>query len=306
MNTITVKYWGRTGNVLFQISAAIAYSNKTNRPFILSKYDLFPNLENYSASSIGLNEDEYVESLKEIKEEDISPEFSFPENQNIRLFGFFQNYKLFDEYKDQVLDVIGFPAIRSSVLPKLDLPTFKSRGLFQTPPNSNEVTVSLHIRRGDYEELSCYFLLLNEYYYRLALLHIANQLRGKKIKVIFFYEKTAAESSKRVINALLSDNDLAQYSIEYYHFNDLLEESSTAITDIEEMAVMSHCNHHIIANSTFSWWSAYINPDPNKIVCYPNEYFNHQLWYLNNDGLKVDEWTSIEAWNPYEYRCACR
>jgi hypothetical protein len=49
-----------------------------------------------------------------------------------------------------------------------------------------------------------------------------------------------------------------------------------------------------------------MNPDPHKIVCYPNEYFNHQLYYLANDGLKVKEWTAIEAWNPCEWRCDCR
>lgn len=47
MNTITVRYWGGMGNVLFQISAAIAYSNKLNRPFILSKY---------TATTIGIDE----------------------------------------------------------------------------------------------------------------------------------------------------------------------------------------------------------------------------------------------------------
>jgi len=308
MNTITVRYWGGMGNVLFQISAAIAYSNKTNRPYILSKYPAFPNLENYAASSIGLTENEYLESLTEFKEEDIANGTPFPENRNIKLIGFFQDYKLFDEYKEQIFHIIGIQLIRQSVRPIIELPAFASRGLFLSNSDS-EITVSLHIRRGDYEELACYFLLINEYYYKLALLHIANRLlenNHTKIKVLCFYEKKTSASCRKVIDALVSDQDLAKYPLEYHHFNDVLNEMSTNVTDIEEMAIMSQCKHHILANSTFSWWSAYINPDPYKIVCYPNEYFNHQLYYLANDGLKVKEWTSIEAWNPWEWRCECR
>jgi hypothetical protein len=311
MNTITVRYWGGMGNVLFQIAAAIAYSNKLNRPFVLSKYPAFPNLENCSALSIGIAEEEYLESLIEFKEDDISNDTPFPVNQNIKLIGFFQDYRLFDEYKEQLFTITGIPVIRQLVLPIIELPAFVTRGLFQKNTESDtEITVSLHIRRGDYEELACYFLLLNQYYYKNALLHIANRLlcdgNNKKIKILCFYEKKTTASCRKVIDALLSDQELAKYPFEFHHFNELIEENlNRSVTDIEELAIMSQCKHHIIANSTYSWWSAYINPDPSKIVCYPNEYFNHQLYYLVNDGLKVKEWTSIEAWNPLELRCAC-
>ena len=306
MSTITVRYWGGMGNVLFQIAAAIAYSNKLNRPFVLSKYQAFPNLENCSASS---EEEEYLESLIEFKEEEIVNGVSFPVNQNIKLIGFFQDYRLFNDYKEQLFTITGIPVIRQSVLPIIELPAFVSRGLFLSD-SETEITVSLHIRRGDYEQLSCYFLLLNQYYYKNALLHIANRLlcdsNNKKIKILCFYEKKTTASCRKVIDALISDQELAKYPFEYYYFNELIEEDQNrSVTDIEELAIMSQCKHHIIANSTYSWWSAYINPDPNKIVCYPNEYFNHQLYYLANDGLKVEEWTSIKAWNPLELRCEC-
>ena len=316
MNTITVKYWGGMGNVLFQSAAAVAYSNKFNRPFVLSKYTAFPNLENYTAASIGLDETEYAESLTEFKEDELKAGAHFPENQNVNLFGFFQDYNIFQAHKDQIFHILGIRAIRDSVLSITCLPIFKRNGLFIHA--NDTITISLHIRRGDYEELACYFLLLNEYYYKLALLNIANRLPGKRIKVLCFYEKKSTASCRKVIDALTSDPELNRYPFEYHHFNEILESGSSVfpaapslevslkVTDIEEMAIMSQCDHHIIANSTFSWWSAYINPDPEKIVCYPNEYFNHQLHYLVNDGLKVKEWTAIEAWNPWEKRCGCR
>jgi hypothetical protein len=132
--------------------------------------------------------------------------------------------------------------------------------------------------------------------------------------VLCFYEKTSADSAKKIIDALIADKDLSAYPFEYHHFNDLLQEQNTTITDVAELAAISHCDHNIIANSTFSWWAAYIgynnetdhnNQTTKKIVCYPDEYFNHQLHYLSNVGLKVDGWTEIKAWNPAERKCGC-
>lgn len=306
-NIITVRYWGGMGNVLFEIAAAIAYSNMKKRPFVLDKYAAFPNIDHHTAESIGIDPQDFADSLKEFSEEEIARNEPFPENQNIKLIGFFQTYKLFEPYKDQIFKVIGIQAIRDAVIDKIRGPAFQSRGLF-TGSGSN-ITISLHIRRGDYEtKFSCCFLLLNEYYYKRALLHISNKIDNPAvaIKILCFYERNSANSANKVIDALKHDPELSQYPFEYHHLNDILDEQQMSFTDIEEMAAMSHCRHHIIANSTYSWWSAYINPDDSKIVCYPDEYFNHQLHYLSNNGLKVTEWTSIEAWNPCEYKCSCR
>ena len=320
MNIITVRYWGGMGNVLFQIAAAIAYSNMKTRPFLLDKYPAFPNIDHYTAEAIGIDPQEFAESLKEFSEEEIAQNKPFPENQNIKLIGFFQTYKLFEPYKDQILKVLGIQAIRNDIIEKISGPAFQSRGLFQPlylvedssilEKNANEnITISLHIRRGDYEtKYACYFLLLNEYYYKRALLHIANKINKPhaNFKIVCFYERNSTHSANKVIDALKLDQDLSRFQFEYHHLNDILDEQHLSFTDIEEMATMSHCNHHIIANSTYSWWSAYINPDDSKIVCYPDQYFNHQLYYLSNNGLKVDEWNSIEAWNPGEPKCGCR
>jgi len=301
MHTITARYCGGLGNVLFEIAAAITYSYILGRPFVFEHYPALPNLDNYSVTSLGFDPAEFIAALKEFSEGEIQDGVPFPET-HVKLTGFYQNYRLFEPFKDRIFDVMGIPKIREDVFEKISTNS-ASADLFTK--KDREIKISLHIRRGDYEQIPCYFLLLNQYYYKNALIRLVDQLDigyYDKITVICFYEKKSIIPAKSIIGSLENDMDLLPQKIEYQHFNDLVEND---ISDIEEMAAMSHCDHHIIANSTYSWWAAYINPSPTKIVCYPDEYFNHQLYYLSNDGLKVEGWVSTPAWNPSELRCGC-
>ena len=56
---------------------------------------------------------------------------------------------------------------------------------------------------------------------------------------------------------------------------------------------MSCCTHNIIANSTFSWWSGYLNENKEKIICYPNTWFGPELTKDTRD-LFPNEWVKIK------------
>jgi hypothetical protein len=70
--------------------------------------------------------------------------------------------------------------------------------------------------------------------------------------------------------------------------------ASPVLEDWEQLLLMSLCKYNIIANSSFSWWGAYLNRDESKIVCYPD------LWFgpasnNNTRDLFPDNWIEINT-----------
>jgi hypothetical protein len=60
---------------------------------------------------------------------------------------------------------------------------------------------------------------------------------------------------------------------------------------IEDIRLMTSCNHNVIANSTFSWWGAWLNTNPSKIVIAPKKWFNDSR--INIMDLIPKEWTRL-------------
>jgi hypothetical protein len=63
--------------------------------------------------------------------------------------------------------------------------------------------------------------------------------------------------------------------------------------DWQQLLLMSCCRHNIIANSSFSWWAAYFNNNPDKIVCYPDKWFGPQLSHNDTRDLCPENWNRI-------------
>jgi hypothetical protein len=74
----------------------------------------------------------------------------------------------------------------------------------------------------------------------------------------------------------------------------IFERADNALSDWQQMLLMSLCKDNIIANSTFSWWGAYLNANPCKNVCYPATWFQTKVGH-DTTHLCPEDWTAIET-----------
>jgi glycosyl transferase family 11 len=127
--------------------------------------------------------------------------------------------------------------------------------------------VSLHVRRGDYVKVGA--PLASIHYYEEAIEKI-NKM-AKKVQFLVFSDDIGwvKENLKIDFPVVWMENDLV-------------------LKDFESLQLMSKCSHHIIGNSTYSWWGAWLNPNKNKTVMYPKIARTH----LNVD-LMTPEWVGI-------------
>jgi len=118
--------------------------------------------------------------------------------------------------------------------------------------------VSVHIRRGDYLKPGTaeFHGILGEPYYREALGHIEARL-GETAEFFVFSDDPAA--AEQVLNFMPASR--------------LTHVRGDPERPWEDMALMARCQHHVIANSSFSWWGAWLNCSPDKIVVAPRNWF---------------------------------
>jgi hypothetical protein len=118
--------------------------------------------------------------------------------------------------------------------------------------------ISVHVRRGDYLNPGTveYHGILGETYYREALGRLEASV-GKEAKLFVFSDDAAA--AEQVLN--------------FVPKSQLVHVRGDPERPWEDMALMARCRHHVIANSSFSWWGAWLNRSPDKIVVAPCAWF---------------------------------
>jgi Glycosyl transferase family 11 len=300
---ISVDLKGGLGNQLFQIMATIAHSIRTNIPFMFSRdkfQDEIPNRPTYW-TTLFRNLEPYIntpfnapiEADTQVYQNDHKYEpIPTPSSSDTMLLkGYYQDYRYFDDVYHHILEIIGIPEIRDQVLAK------------HAVHSADTIRISMHFRRGDYCQLPCYHPVLSEHYYMRAMLSMLKYLKHDTItpiQVVCFYENRDREDVLKIIDIVRDITNSGGYTNIEYVVDVYLE-----VADWEQMLVMSGCDHHIIANSTFSWWSAYLNPNPSKIVCYPESWVGHQLYYIDTKGLRVPGWHPVPSFGLYETRCKC-
>ena len=159
---------------------------------------------------------------------------------NMYLDGFFQDERYFNDASDAIRDEFKLKDQMSDTAEKM-----------RREIEESTQSVSVHIRRGDYvtdAKTNAHHGTCGLDYYESAV----SRMR-ENIGACTFY--------------VFSDD--IQWVKENMNFTDATYVSSPAIKDYEELMLMSHCKHNIIANSSFSWWGAWLNRNSSKVVIAP-------------------------------------
>lgn len=288
---LTCNLQGGLGNQLFQICTTIAFSLKTNNSFFFqNKYQLTNEKDALNGATVRYTYwDTFLSGLSVfvkdsnklpnleliIKEKGFNYDPSILLNmmnnqQKVKmLVGYFQSYKYFDIYKKAIFKLAKIEASQKLVYNK-------SKEDYNLDLNAS---VSIHYRLGDYKKLQDYHPILENSYYIDALKSVVKKTQIKH--VIFFCE----------------DDDLDEVLVNIYELEQIFPElifvrGGQYLSDWEQMMLMSLCSSNIIANSTFSWWGAYFNTNPTKIVCYPGTWFGPKAGHDTSD-LFPEDWIVI-------------
>lgn len=255
------------GNALFQYAALLAISLRTgHKPvFPLGKDYLhhcgqrIQMLDSGFQIKIDKSPVEHINvqhTIKEIEDNIFTPSlFSIKDNTDI--YGYFQDINYFNWCKEFIIDNLQFnPNIKQ-----------ESEDFFIDNQLVPTECIAVHIRRGDYLNLANHHPVLDLLYYNKTF-----QLFEKGYKFIIFSDDT-------------------QWCQENFNFDNCMvkDQNSNAFID---MCIMSKCHSNIIANSTFSWWAAFLNKNPNKQVIYPSNWFGPAK-NINEPNIFFQEWIRI-------------
>jgi len=166
---------------------------------------------------------------------------------DIYLDGYWQSPKYFEKIREVLLEEFTLNSALS----------FDASNLEKTI--SETIAVSLHVRRGDYvknPQVLKEFGICSIDYYKRAIKHIEDSVDSPTYFVF--------------------SDDLAWVKKNLPVGEKVVYIQGENITDTEELTLMSKCKHNIIANSTFSWWGAWLNQNSNKIVVAPTPWFETQ------------------------------
>ena len=291
-NRILVRLWGGLGNQMYQYALArklsilnnnaqikldISYFANYYWPFELNKFNIKASLANsneifeFDNGSLSKKAGLLIEKIPWIRVKDFirkpfsyvytEPKVSFnPEvldiRQDVYLKGYWASYKYFNDIRSVLLDDFTFKEEMND-----------SNKRICNLILSSDKAVSLHIRRGDY----------------ISLPHTKKFFRSPYDDG--FYDKAITEIEKNINNPeffIFSDDpEWVKANMKLKHKNTIVD-INKGDNNYWDMKLMSLCKHNIIANSTFSWWAAYLNKNTSKIVYAPKVWFNDSKYIMED------------------------
>ena len=134
-------------------------------------------------------------------------------------------------------------------------------------------SVAIHIRRGDYLNSGGHIGALDMSYYERA-----NAIMMQKMHEVRYYVFT-------------DDTEWVKENVSFLGKANVTFVSDLGLQDYEELILMTYCRHAIIANSSFSWWGAMLNRNPQAIIVCPQDWKNSLL--KNDEDLCPERWVRV-------------
>ena len=281
---ITIRLQGGLGNQMFQYAAAYALARRLGAPlrldlscfpgdklrdYMLDRYNLPAGIEVTSGGGILP-----VKLRRFLPEKGLYREPHFhvdPWLFNLQNPAILEGYFQSEQY---------FSACAGDIRAHFTLKDGFSAGsaTLKTRIEEAPVSVSLHMRRGDYvsdPKVRAVHGCLTEDYYREAV-QIIQEKCGAGVRFFIFSD----------------DPDYAESTFDFCPDKHIVRGNDAS--PHEDMQLMACCDHHIIANSSFSWWGAWLNDAPGKTVVAPRRWFGPEtMKEKNTKDLLPEEWIKI-------------
>jgi hypothetical protein len=247
---------GRLGNQLFQYALLLGVQAKLDRNIVLP--ETIGNIQLFQCFDI--------KGCHFFNERDIFSPCRFEERQfhfDKKVFrtedhtdfkGYFQTEKYFEHCRDKVRETFIF---KEEIKDRANqwIESYKQHNL-----------VSLHVRRTDYVHLPNHHPLCTLDYYKTAIAEFPDAHF-----IIFSDDIEWCKENLQIENATFADTG----------------------SDYVDLCVMSMCNHHIIANSSYSWWGAWLNPSETKRVIAPKIWFGPAYFHYKIEDLYLPYFTIL-------------
>ncbi len=284
---ITVKLQGGLGNQLFQYAFAKALAKQLNTRYVFDDSFYSQNITKYSQNGIRMNQlfifdinysilnknnQKWNWLLKRLsrsvglKSYIAEPRFEFTDmaaqvKGDVFLDGYWQSERYFSEIQSEI---------------KRDFSTFKLPMSQAALPILAQIkatnSVCVHVRRGDYLTNPRYVVLGLDYYQK-AMERLSSQFTD----LHFFVFSDDMEWCRA---------NFGRSNLHHFSFlarptpferglspNIIFVSDNQHFTLRDEFDMMQNCQHHIIANSTLSWWAAWLNENHEKVVICPQKWF---------------------------------
>jgi hypothetical protein len=261
---VSIKLIGGLGNNLFQIACAYAYSLKHSKELVLinEKFGITHNaLDTYKSNILS--------NITFVKKYDMSkfkvynePFFHFQEipaiEGDVLLNGYFQSEKYFKEYEKEIKELFSYPKECYELINE------------KYKKELERNTCSIHVRRGDYLKLPDHH----------------------PVQTINYYMKAIRQMSDDSLFLVFSD-DITWCRENFPDIEDkfIFIEGNK---DYEDLLLMNLCKNSILANSSFSWWGAWLNENYDKKVFTPiyDKWFGKSISHDLKDLFPIN-WKQI-------------